>query len=272
MVMETAAVPVLVSVVLVLACAKIPRLSEFGSVIAVSIAFFCGWASQDWTTLSPTRYLDWLPYTGIGLAVLAVPVYYGVPGKYAKGLLLSGCAIAAWLLVPDFPKLQPSRPMAILIVAAGSAVVVFVTGHAQTRLPSRILPATLMLTGIMAALVLAQSFGLKFAQIAGMLTASLAGPLVFPGKRPQVTAGPAAVFIPLLCSLMFMGYAASSSAVPVYSFALIPLAALPLLIVAVDEKPRSKQRIVAAIVGITVLLGVAVVPAVLAHPPWQEDY
>ena len=71
---------------------------------------------------------------------------------------------------------------------------------------------------------------------------------------------------------MFMGYASSSSAVPAYSFLLIPFTGLPLLILAGGSETRSRKRIVAAVLGVAVLVAVAVVPALLAHPPWQEDY
>ena len=92
------------------------------------------------------------------------------------------------------------------------------------------------------------------------------------GKDQQSATGLPLVFVPMVCNLMFMGFASSSSDVPAYSFAIIPITATPLWILATSTEVRSKKRIVVTVVGVAALIAIAVVPALLAHPPWQEDY
>lgn len=267
MLRETALVPVVVSFFATLFLSRVSKLECAGG-IALAIAFFAGWASQEWTTLKPTRYLDWLPYSALLLAVAAI-IALKLPARFRW--LFSGVAIVlvTWLMVPSFDRLQPARPVAIALVAGVSWGLAIVSVELTSRLPQRMLIAALMAMGATGSLVVVQSFGMKVAQITGMLAAASTGALIFRGDR--LVAGVSSVFLPLLCNILFMGFATSTSEVPWFSFALVPLAVLPLRIYPSDPQPHEfRRRIIAWTLFVLVLLA-ALVPALLVNPPWEED-
>ena len=267
MLRETALIPVVISVLVAAASSCFSKLECVGA-IALACGFFAGWASQDWATMKPARYLDWLPYAAILLAVAAV-VSAGIPNKFKWLVQAAAVVLVTWLMVPSFPRLQPTRPVATAMVAVLSWGLIQASAGSQTQVPQRVLVAGLMAMGTSVSLIMAQSFGLKFAQIAGMLTAALAGALIFRSER--IVAGLTVVFLPLLCNLLFMGYASSSSDVPWYSFAIVPLAVLCFRVYPKDSDPEKTRNCIFAGVLFALVLLSAVVPAVLAHPPWEED-
>ena len=296
---ETALVPAAVSI---LVAAAIHWLcpGRLPGCVAVGCGFFAGWASQDWGHLSPKRYLDWSPWAALVLAMVGCLLLL-TDRRWARfSLLLAACSAAAWLLVPDFPRLVPSRPVAVALVAGLAIMTVSSVLLADCCVPNRSFRIAFVMIGSAGALIQAQAFGLKFSQMVGMLTAALGGPLLFPAPQGKGAVG--VVFLPLLAAMMFMGYASSSSDVPVFCFFLPPFACLPLLIQAkrraelpasgdarqpIDEtggqktvsqtvtpnlmaRPSGKARLVSWTLVIVVLI-VAALPAILAHPPWEED-
>lgn len=267
MLRETALVPVVVSVLVTAAIGRLSKLECVGA-IALACGFFAGWASQNWATVKPARYLDWLPYAALLLAIVAL-VSAKIANRYKWVVQAAAVVLVTWLMIPSFPRLQPTRPVATALVAVVSWGLVQASAGPQTRIPQRVLVAGLMAMGTSVSLIMAQSFGLKFAQIAGMLTAALAGALIFRSER--IAAGLTFVFLPLLCNLLFMGFASSSSDVPWYSFAIVPLAVLSFWIYPKDSNPNRAGSCIPACVLFTLVLLSAVVPAVLAHPPWEED-
>lgn len=273
--LQTALVPAVVSVMFVFALGKFDRVTNSRGAIALGVGFFAGWCTQEWTTLQPVRYLDWLPWVGLTLSVAAI-VFSKYETRTLQGILLAaGCAASAWLLVPNFPRMQPSRIVALGIVATVSVLMVVTLEKTSKRIDSRLLITCLMATGTAASIVLAQSFAMKFAQIMGMLTAALVGSLLLNSRRTdQSQTGLCLIFLPLLTNLMFIGYANSSSDVPVFSYGLIALAPLGLCIVLWNGKTKESSSNMASVAGAMIVAAVllmAVVPAILAHPPWEAE-
>ncbi|MCR9198644.1 MAG: hypothetical protein NXI04_08380 [Planctomycetaceae bacterium] len=265
--------------------------------VAVSCGFFAGWASQDWGRLQPKRYLDWSPWASILLATVACLILLSDRRWIRLLLVLAACGVSAWLLVPDFPRLVPPRSYAVALVAVLGLISVSAVLLADCCVSERSFRVAFVMIGGVCSLIQAQSFGLKFSQMVGMLTAAVAGPLLFPS--PQGKGGVGVVFLPLLTAMMFMGYANSSSDVPVFCYFLPPFACLPLLIHANRNspgtapgddlqtagstthsdpggrsgsftRPTTKATLVSWGLVVAVLI-IAAVPAILAHPPWEEE-
>ncbi|MEO2036539.1 MAG: hypothetical protein ABGZ35_31070 [Planctomycetaceae bacterium] len=271
MLVETALVPVIVSGIIVATMIRVPKLAPASGAVALGTAFFAGWATQQWTTLWPTRYLDWLPYVAVGLSVVALMSTAGLPRKIIWPLATAACVGAAWLLVPPFARLQP---LAVCMIAAATLLLFVAVEPLRTRSNERLFIACLMATGTAGSIVLAQSFSLKFAQSMGILTAALAGSLLFgKGGSDSSSACLSLVFMTVLTNLMFIGYAGSTSDVPVFCYAILPFAPLALWIAAGvrNKEKRSLSAAAGAVVAFAIVLLVAVGPAVMAHPPWEVE-
>lgn len=270
MLRDTALVSVVVSIVLAAFLSRFSATKPSSAAVALAASFFAAWASQSWTTLTPTRYLHWFPYVTVALAVVAIVMSVDETKRWPWVLATLCCIMAAWLLVPSFRSLQPRRLYAIGI-SIFTLVLAFGYEELARRISPRLLTTCLMTTGVVAATVLAQSFGLKFAQITGMLTAGLAGGLVVTFiARDLKPIGLSLIFSVVITHLMFVGWANSSSKVTAFCFALPPLAPLALWVTGA-KPPVPRQRFVAGLTVVALLLLLALVPAILAHPPWEGE-
>lgn len=271
--LQTALVPIAVSVSVMLAMIRIPRIAAASGAISLAAGFFSGWAMQEWTTLRPTRYLDWLPWVAATLSLIPLASVFGLSRKLTIGVTIAACFGAAWFLVPRFPSLGPAWPF-VATVAAASLLVAAGLEKPSLGMNSRLFTVCLMATGTAGAIVLAQSFAMKFAQILGMLTAALAGNLLMGSRNEERrTDGLPLVFATLLANLMFIGYANSSSNVPAYSYAIIAIAPLSLWFAGRNPSTETPSRkpIIVGMALLAVILLLAVGPAILAHPPWEAE-
>lgn len=280
MVRDTALVSIIVSTVLAFGLNRPTWSKPFGGCVALVGGFFAAWASQPWTTLTPVRYLDWFPYVAITFCIVAVIMGLNPTKRWPWILAVVGCILAAWFLVPDFRSLQPRRLYAIGISTA-TLIVAFAYEELARRIGPRWVIGCLMASGTVAAIVLAQSFGLKFAQIAGMLTAGLTGPLIVAWfsktcdktvdqYQYQNTVGLSMTFSVVLSHLMFIGWANSSSNVPAFCYALVPLAPLGLWFAVLKGSRQFKPMVIGMAVVVLLLL-LALGPAIIAHPPWEAE-
>ncbi len=271
---DTALVPVIASTIIAAILSRFQKSAVFSGATALSVAFFAAWASQDWAKLTPTRYLDWMPYCGLTLGLVAYVRAALIP-KWAQWLLIVAATTGAtWLLVPDFPRLQPPRVQAFAMISIASAILSMLLESLACRVKGRVFLTALMVSGTVGALVLQQSFGMKFAQILGMLTASLAGPFLYVRKQPEETLwGLPTVFSTLTCNLMFIGVSSSTSDVPRFCYAVVPLVPIGLWLLALKSVEVSKtNRLKMVGIGLVALTAAtAVIPALMAHPPWEEE-
>lgn len=250
MLLETAGIPIVVSVTVAWYVNRFDGWKNRATTIGTVCGFVAGWFAQEFSVWVPQRYLDWFPFVALLLA--ALPKFVPV--------------VAAWLLVPSFAALQPPRVVAISMVTAVTYAGGLLLEKASTRISQRMLIGVMMATATACSIVLVQSFSLKFAQVAGLLAASLTPGLIWLNKPAGNTRDLPMLFYGLMSNLMFIGYANTSSNVPVWCFAL-PLLAPGLLI----WNPSSNRTKVVRGVAIAGLLLLATIPALLAHPPWEGE-
>ena len=250
MLFKTAVIPIVVAIVVTWLTIRNGRLRNRAVTIGAVCGFFAGWFTQEFAVWIPQRYLDWIPTAALLLATL--PKIAPLP--------------SAWLLVPSFASLHLPRPWAIGIVTAITCAGGLLLERAATKIHQRLFVGVLMATGTVCSVVLVQSFSMKFAQIAGFLTAAFTPGLLWASKPEGNVKGLAMLFYGLMSNLMFIGYANTSSDVPAWCFAL-PVLAPAILI----WNPTSGVKLKTCVAAIAALLLLSVVPALLAHPPWEAD-
>ncbi|MEC8557984.1 MAG: hypothetical protein VXZ82_23505 [Planctomycetota bacterium] len=251
MLIKTAAVPIVVAVVVTWLLHRLERLKPQATTLGVACGFIAGWFFQEFSVWFPVRYLDWFPAAALILALLPK---------------VSPIA-AAWFLVPAFPKMVPPRLWAVGLLTVFTYGLAWFLNKATDKIQQRALVGVFMATGTACSLVLLQSFSLKFAQIAGLLTASLTAALLFANKPGGNAKGLPFLFFGLMCNLMFIGYANTSSDVPTWCFALPLVAPLVLL-----WNPSSRKLQAVRYSLVVTILMVAVIPALLVHPPWEAEH
>jgi hypothetical protein len=240
-----------------------------GAGLLAGFVALAGSRQLGWEFLAPTDSWHWLPLlsvlaTGVGIAERVTswtPVARG-------GLRLLVAAATAWLLVRAESAVQAVNPG--WLAGVGLAVLVSwgLLDPLARRWPGPGLPALLASVALAAGAVLALSGILKFAQMAGVLAAVLAGcagPARWPpGESPARGAVPGLSV--LLPGLLFAGYFNTFSDVPPASFLLVLAAPLGPGVAALLPSSKSAGRWGKALsAGVTLsLLGLAVTLAALA--------
>jgi hypothetical protein len=128
-----------------------------------------------WAALSPDRHWQWLPYLAAAAALVgparASPSRLGWL-RWTVFLVLA--ASTAFFLVPKWETLRPARPASIAILALYLALLMAGVDRLPKRLSTAWLLATLALTGLALAGVLADG-SVRYGQVAGMGAAAFAG-------------------------------------------------------------------------------------------------
>ena len=145
-------------------------------------------------------------------------------------LLFAGVAVLAmWRLVPDWDDLSPPQPMQIALWGAIVVVCALALEPLAAKSSGPLLPAQLTVMMLCAAIVLALSGSLRFAQIAGAGMGTTAGmTLVAWRDKSRSLSGAALPYAVLLGGMMLIGRVNSFSNVPLASYLMIPLAATTL--------------------------------------------
>lgn len=248
--LKTAATPIAVAVAVAWSLNRHERWRHRAVTLGAAAGFIAGWFVQEFAVWVPQRYLDWMPAAALLLAF--IPKLAPLP--------------VALLLVPTFATLQPPRPFAIAMVTIITYVGGLLVEKPAAKINQRLLIIVLMATGTACSVVLVQSFSLKFAQIAGLTAAALAPGLVWTNRPEGSVTGLGMLFYGLMSNLMFIGFANTSSSVPTWCFGL-PLLAPAFLV----WQPASSGKNIARLVLIAALLLLTIVPALLAHPPWEGE-
>ncbi len=129
-----------------------------------------------WTDLAPTRHWQWTFYVAVVAAALG-------PIAAAKGLvlperwllLLMGAFAAAWLLVPNWPSLQPPRSTWIPLLTTYLFALAALIEPLFDRLPATRILALLSTSALCVAVLVAAFVSLTYAQFAVGSAAALAG-------------------------------------------------------------------------------------------------
>ena len=248
MLLKTAVVPRIVAVAVAWYLSRHECWRSRAGTLGTVAGFVAGWFMQEFAVWLPQRYLDWMPVAALLLAI--IPKFAPLP--------------VAFLLVPPFATLQPPRPFAIGLVTCVTYAGGLFVGKTTAKINQRLLILVLMATGTACSVVLVQSFSLKFAQIAGLFTAALVPGIVWKNEPDGSVTGLAMFFYGLMSNLMFIGFANTSSNVPTSCFGLPLLAPVILLW---NASGSAKQ--ITRLVVVAALLLLSIIPALLAHPPWE---
>jgi hypothetical protein len=198
--------------------------------IAFAVAFVFGYALlPSWAELTPTRHWHWLPYLAVIGAVVAPAALAAGVARAERWLLhLLLAVVAAWLLVPTWPTLQPSRPVFLVLLASYLFLLIALLDGLPSRLLGPLFVAILAAVALCTTILVAASVSVKFGQLAGIATAATVACLVSSLLRNDVdtTRGLVPVFTIVVGGLAFVGCVEPST--PLYALLLVPAAPLAL--------------------------------------------
>jgi FtsH-binding integral membrane protein len=204
--------------------------ARYSAALALAVAFFVGYALlPSWAPLRPTRHWQWMPYLGVAATFVgAVGLARGLFTVERWMLYLLLAAATAWLLVPNWPDLQPPR---IVYITAFTAALVLLTVLLEP-LPARVgEPLFLLLlafVSLTAAVVLAVFVSIKFGQIAAIAAAATgaSGVASLFVRRECGSRGLIPVFSVIVCGIIFVGHIEPNP--PLTAMLFIPAAPLGL--------------------------------------------
>lgn len=154
--------------------------------LALGVAFFLGfplliWGSPGAPQLSGPwqstwRYWHWLPYLGavamvLGPLALAEGVY--AVERFVLHALLA--LVAAWLVVPTWSTLEPSRPVWVALLAGYLFLLGALLDPLPERLAGRLFLPLLAGAAACAALLVAASLSLTYGKLSAVAAAALVG-------------------------------------------------------------------------------------------------
>jgi hypothetical protein len=209
--------------------AALEVLKRSAAAVALAAGFLAGYGLLGLGPWKPQSHWHWLPYNLL-LSLVALPLVGRVSGRWIiQGLLsLLVAGAAAWVLVPTWPDLAPPRTIQMVVWTVAVVAMTLLLEPLTRRVSGRLLPLVLTATLLAAAIVLALSGSLRFAQIAGLGMAALAGMTVAASRvgTAEPLSGAALSFSLLVSGLLLVGHVNSFSAVPTISYVLVPPAPL----------------------------------------------
>jgi hypothetical protein len=243
----------------------------FVTTTAFVIGFQAGYWLLSWrlalAPLRPSAHWHWLP-EAVALTWVAAATGLVKSGRFRiwpVTVLLASVA-SAWVVVPDWATLEPSRAVHIVMFVAIVLPTTFLLEPLTGRYATPAFPAVLTGVFLSGAIVLVLSGSLRFAQMAGCGVAALLGltVAVWLSKREQPLEGIAFPVTLVLSALMLIGRVNSFSEVPMISYVLLPLAPLTLWVEAKTRRPDDSRWRRSLLLSLPLLVcGVAVVLAAL---------
>jgi hypothetical protein len=149
-----------------------------GLAAGTSLGFFAGYAAvrEEWAALVPKQSWQWLPYLGIATAGLAaVPAGRGRldwlrGSRMAIAAIASGC-----FLTPSWPIFGIAWPLTIGLASAYLLLLAGMIDVLSIRQFERAMLVALPLSAAAAAVAIGAEVSVRYGQLAGLATASLAG-------------------------------------------------------------------------------------------------
>ncbi|MCG8408676.1 MAG: hypothetical protein MI923_26020 [Phycisphaerales bacterium] len=269
--------PIIVACMLLLTLRRLlPRdLGERYSVSMATLAgFLVGYGLLSLAPWSPTAHWHWLPYALMAAAVVGAVVRAEGVRFFERLLMYLFVAIAAgWFLVPTWKDLVPSQTVHLILFVVYLVALVSLLEPLAERSTGPLLPLVLWITITAAAVVLALSGSLRFAQVALAGAGALFGVMLVTcfkretGRETGRVTGAAFVFSMMAVGSLLIGCVHSFSEVPLASYLLVPAAPLALWSCEIGPLSRLtgvKRYFVAFSLPVT-LLGSAVLLAVVAE-------
>lgn len=149
---------------------------RYAAAAGCGIGFFCGFAILETAFLKPAASWHWLPWCGaIALATGPVTLAEGVRTSERWTLHFAVALAAGLLLVPVWAALLPVRGWYIASFTAGLGVLSILLDTLAKRVSGSMMSASLCLTTLCGAVLLAIAISLRYGQLAGALSATLGG-------------------------------------------------------------------------------------------------
>lgn len=214
---------------------------RFAPSIALVVGFCLGYHFLSLGPWKAASHWHWLPYL-LGLSAVIGSAASASGISLIERSLLYSCAavVSAWLLVPDWATLEPSRTTHIVAWVIAVVACATLLDPLTKRLPGLILPAVLGATLAGGSVVLALSESLRFASVLIAGFGAMAGITLVTrfNKRANTVDGIALPFTVLVCGMMLVGRVNSFSDVPLASYLLVPIS--PLLLWACVRGPLAR--------------------------------
>jgi len=195
--------------------------------LATVVGFLVGYGLLSLAPWSPTAHWHWLPFALI-LAAIAGPITCAEGVTFVERLVLYMLVALAvgYALVPEWEDLAPSRNVHLAAFAAYVVLLPVLLEPLTKRLVGPRLPFILWATVTAAAIVLALSGSLRFAQIAIALAGALFGIFLvsFTRRDTNHLAGISLLFSVASVGALLIGRVNSFSEVPLASYLMIPAA------------------------------------------------
>lgn len=248
---------------------------RYPAALGLGLGFFVGYAVLPWTPLVPARHWQWLPYAG-AVAMAMGPIGRAGGVSVVERLLLNALAavVAAFLLVPTWPDLEPSRPVYVALLAAYLVALAALLEPLPVRLPGRLFLPLLAGAAACAAVMLAVFVSITFGQVAGVAAAALAGCSVAMRFGTAATLARSAMlwFAVIVGGCAFVGFIEPKP--PLFGLLLAPAAPLALWSCAVGPLSRLRGwRAAAAQIGaVLVPLTAAALVAWLGESAASQGY
>jgi hypothetical protein len=233
--------------------------------LAIAFGFLAGYIGLGFAPLKPEDAWNWLPWLGLGAAVVGL---VDRPWLLAAVVRLAGAALAAWLLVPVWESNDLWRLDARVLLG----LMTFLIWSTDRPLPdqaNRLWLLLLTLAAAAGAAVLMLGGSAKLAQLAGVLTATLAVATVVMPSGPTPPPGIVPAVAVLLPGLMASGLFDTHSLVPRASYVLPVFVVLVLDCAALAPASARLRFVLLALL----MLAAAVGLAYWAEPiDWREIF
>jgi hypothetical protein len=224
--------PVIVTAVVVLIvrqCFGSDDRDRHSASVATVVGFLVGYGMLSLAPWSPTAHWHWLPYAVV-LAAIVGPVtcVEGVTFVERQMLYVLVALIVGYVLVPEWEDLVPSRNVHLALFVIYVVVLSGLLKPLTKRLVGPLLPVIFWATFTAAAIVLALSGNLRFAQIAIAMAGALFGIVLvaFVRRDENHLMGISLLFSIASVGSLLIGHANSFSEVPFASYLMIPAAPL----------------------------------------------
>ncbi|MCO8122010.1 hypothetical protein NHH03_09700 [Stieleria sp. TO1_6] len=250
---------------------------RYSAAAALALGLFAGYELLDLGPWLAETHWHWLPYAVLAAAVAGPVACAEGVWLFERPLLYLVVAIGAgWFLVPDWEDLQPSRTSYWIGLSIYLVVLTGLMEPLAVRFKGPLLPAVMWLTMTAAAVVLALSGSMRFAQIGIAAAFALFAIAVVGGwlaDRFVVTGGVFA-FAMAAVGLLMIGRVNSFSDVPMVSYAIVPAAPLALWLTVAGPLSRlTGAKALAVRIALPLLvLVIAVAIAVVAESGSSDEY
>jgi len=193
---------------------------------AVALGFGLAWLALPWASYAVERAWQWLPY--LAVAAAGIGVFAGAAPRASARASVGLAALAAWLVVPDYPAVASAQPAWVAAVAVAIVLAWSVLEHAAERSDPRGVSLVLAIWVLASAALLERCGIMKFAQLAGV-AAACAAPVLVCLRRPPALAGAVAPLAVVVPGLVLSGRFETFAEVPEWSFWCV--LAIPLAVV-----------------------------------------